>query len=181
MTCEGASFFRFLSWLASPSRCEILRLVSLGRRNRGGHSPSHADVTSEQLRSSSEPIWRKRRGARREDLGTMAEMLERMWRNWRPRWRSRRGPGQSAARIKDLEGATYGPLTQPFVGRVIGLRCLFPWPRVGHRGPLKTCSIPPSRSSRLRATFLQREIPRVSLAKTPSPRRAAGGPNLCRR
>ena len=51
MTCEGASFFRFLSWLASPSRCEILRLVSLGRRNRGGHSPSHADVTSEQLRS----------------------------------------------------------------------------------------------------------------------------------
>lgn len=107
MTPEPA----LLAALASPRRCEILRLVWREERTAGAIHQAMPDVTfgavSLQLRRLEEAGLVESRGekqyrfyrARREALGAVGEMLERMWDDalWRLKLaaeleQTRRGP-----------------------------------------------------------------------------------------
>jgi DNA-binding transcriptional ArsR family regulator len=100
-----------LAALASPRRCEILRLVWREERTAGAIHQAMPDVTfgavSLQLRRLEEAGLVESRGekqyrfyrARREALGAVGEMLERMWDDalWRLKLaaeleQTRRGP-----------------------------------------------------------------------------------------
>ncbi len=111
-----------LAAIASPRRCEILRLVWSEEKTAGAIHRAMPDVTfgavSLQLRALAEAGLVETRAekrnrfykARRDALGPMGEMLERMWDDalWRLKLeaeleQTRRGPRPSRAKRKRKE------------------------------------------------------------------------------